>query len=685
MLISPVSLLVLGSLTWTLVAKAAHGFSTGILDSPLGLLRTYGSDFLAFGAVGCLLAWLRARWPKSVFLVVPAALLTFVLAGLNGTYLRVAGEQGSWYDILDAIRRRRDLRDVLEDMSAPEAWISAGIGVAVGVALAAGLRYLVLHKVRRSPASREQRAWARAHAWAAVVALGTVISLFPKPSTVQARGLSKNILLLVAKTASAGRFEAKFDGWDPTPWYSRQQLQAWAAAERRPNVLLVILESTRFDHTSLAGDDAKAETPTLARFAKAGFSAPNMRAVLPHTTKSMFSMLCGRYPTMQKGTIETTVGGQTYCLPRALREAGYATFFAQSAFGTFEQRPRLVMNFGYAAFRAFETLRGQKLGYLASEDASLHKALTEWLDGVPAEQPWFATLLTSATHHSYKLPSSVFKTARTQGRHMDSDAERYARLVEAEDRLLRQIHRTLGRTGRLRNTIIIVVGDHGEGFGDQGVKQHDNNYFEEGLRVPFVMLGPGIEKGSRNEADANLLDLSPTLLSALGLEAPAVDLEGHDLRAEDYPADEAKFFGCYDPSRCRGFVLSGKKFVKVPRDDESFWFDLEADPQERNPQIADGLWPKERERLDTVIGAHRAVRWAWEWGVVEGFGEWRCKENEGCRHPDAWKRRHRYDRDTGEDLEDITDEERREAATKRVERMKLNKARVPAGGAKKGD
>src|SRR5690606_29204611 len=137
-------------------------------------------------------------------------------------------------------------------------------------------------------------------------------------------------------------------------------------------------------------------------------------------------------------------------------------------------------------------------------------------------------LLTSATHHTYKLPSSVVKRARALHLPTESAEDRYTLLVAAEDALLGQVVNSLRKTGCLENTLIVVGGDHGEGFGAHGVKQHDNNFYEEGLHVPFVMAGPGVEPGEFS-GPANMVDLLPTLLGRLGLEPNGEALTGQDL------------------------------------------------------------------------------------------------------------------------------------------------------------
>jgi arylsulfatase A-like enzyme len=424
-----------------------------------------------------------------------------------------------------------------------------------------------------------------------------------------------------------------FTGYDPPILVTRRDLEALAAATRKPNIVMLVWESTRYDFTSLAGKDAPAHTPNLTALAARGVVAPTARAVMPHTSKSLVSMLCARFPPMQKETIEVTVPFELQCLPWVLTAAGYRTAFFQSALGTFEQRPRLVDKLGYTHFEAWEEIGGHPLGYLASDDASLAAPLARWIDGRAPNQPFFATVLTSSTHHPYRLPDEVAARAARTGAPVATARDRYARLVEHEDELLGQVVDLLQARGLLDSTIVVVLGDHGEGFGDKGVRQHDANFYEEGLRVPFVLAGPGLPH-RRIDGNVSLIDLTPTLLGVLGLrvfDRVPRELTGHDLLA-GLP-DEPRYFGCWYEHRCRGFVLGTRKVVEIPQTGQRFYFDLAADPGEERPRSLPEDLRALVPRLDHLVESHRARRWPMVYGPTRPYGDWRCEPNRACTNP----------------------------------------------------
>ena len=118
---------------------------------------------------------------------------------------------------------------------------------------------------------------------------------------------------------------------------------------------------------------------------------------------------------MQRHIIEVTESIEVQCLPDVLRRAGYRTAFFQSALGRFEDRPRLVALLGYEEFAAWEEIRGEPLGYLASDDESMVPVVARWLDSSEGDEPFFATVLTSAAHHPYQLPRRIPGARRPGG------------------------------------------------------------------------------------------------------------------------------------------------------------------------------------------------------------------------------------------------------------------------------
>ena len=77
----------------------------------------------------------------------------------------------------------------------------------------------------------------------------------------------------------------------------------------------------------------------------------------------------------------------------------------------------------------------------------------------------------------------------------------------------------LKRAGQYENTIIVVVGDHGEGLGDHGWWHHRILYQEQ-IQVPMLMRVPGWPTGVVVDDLVRNIDIAPTILEAAGIEVP---------------------------------------------------------------------------------------------------------------------------------------------------------------------
>ena len=102
---------------------------------------------------------------------------------------------------------------------------------------------------------------------------------------------------------------------------------------------------------------------------------------MPHTTKSLWTILCGRWPALRPDVAEATARIDAPCLPRLLGGLGIA-LHSSNRHSAHCGAPRLVSNLGFGAFAAWEDIRGQRLGYLASDDESLMQPIEQFISAV---------------------------------------------------------------------------------------------------------------------------------------------------------------------------------------------------------------------------------------------------------------------------------------------------------------
>ena len=138
----------------------------------------------------------------------------------------------------------------------------------------------------------------------------------------------------------------------------------------------------------------------------------------------------------------------------------------------------------------------------------------------------------------------------------------------------------LANANLVDDTILCVVGDHGEAFGEHGLLGHERIAFEEVLRIPFCLRAPSLlEPGSKMAQPVSSLDVAPTLLGLLGFETKCVGFDGDNQLAR--VAEERRIYFCgWMQEGPAGFVKGDRKFVYNPASKGVYAYDLGADPLE---------------------------------------------------------------------------------------------------------
>ena len=179
------------------------------------------------------------------------------------------------------------------------------------------------------------------------------------------------------------------------------------------------------------------------------------------------------------------------------------------------------------------------------------------------------------------------------------------RLYDAEirswDDALASLLRGLETAGVLDSTIIVVTADHGEEFQEHGRLKHGSHLYEESIRVPLIVAGPGIGASRRTDT-AQGVDLLPTLAARLGLPAPPA-LPGRDLfatgEARDAVSETASGIapdGSFTP--VVALRTPRWKLIRTPALGRVELYDLARDPGEHADAAASGEAAVLGDRLD---------------------------------------------------------------------------------------
>jgi lipoteichoic acid synthase len=367
-----------------------------------------------------------------------------------------------------------------------------------------------------------------------------------------------------------------------------------ARTEER-NVVVVHLESVRARSVTPYNEDLDI-TPFLEDLSEESLMAERAYAVVPHTTNALVATICGVYPPV--GRWQTYLVGDwipARCLPDLLDERGYNSVYFTSSEQTFERRPELVQNMGYEEFYPLETMDKEgfeEANYFGYEDDVMLEPSREWLEENADDGPFLATYETITPHHDYLAPDDRY------GRKEFSEEDalnRYLNSVRYVDFFVRNLTKQYKDLGLYEDTIFILYGDHGEAFGEHGLKQHDNVPYEEGLRVPLLVHDPQrFQSAESVGTPVNHLDILPTVLDLLGYRVEGGQYPGGSI-LEEPSEDRTLMASCWYDDECLASIEGGEKYVYHYGDRPEEFYDLSEDPLERN-NLADEIASEKLEK-----------------------------------------------------------------------------------------
>jgi len=455
-------------------------------------------------------------------------------------------------------------------------------------------------------------------AMAALVARPAVVKR--DSAQIASVGLRYNSQLRAVMSLVLPEYRGQAEPKREVPFFDELPITCKTRSVKR-NVIVVVLEGIQYQYTSL-GDQQNNLTPYLARVAADGAEFSNARSCLSHTTKALFALLTARFPSASQDIVEAVPVPKPYAgIATILRDTlGYRTAFFQSAMGSFESRPGLVYNLGFDKFWARDDSADPNnfLGYLGCDEFSMLEPVCQWLKA--GDEPFFLTILCSATHDPYEVPGWFGAPAR-------EPLERYRQAIFYTDTFLAALDVELANLNLVDDTIFCVVGDHGEGFGEHGLLGHERIAFDEALRIPLCVRAPLLlEPGTKIEQAVSSIDLTPTLLGLLGFASESVGFDGKDVLAHGSLGDRALYFCGWMQEGPAGFVRGDHKFIYNPINKTVCVYDLRADPLELSrtelteaeaQQVTDEIiqW-----RKGTVLRLRQAKT-----GKKLLYDRWRCR------------------------------------------------------------
>jgi choline-sulfatase len=285
--------------------------------------------------------------------------------------------------------------------------------------------------------------------------------------------------------------------------------------QRAPrNLLLVSIDTLRADHLGCYGYGA-AQTPRLDDLARSGLRFAQATTVVPLTLPAHSSLMTGTFPAWHgvRDNGGFYLGDDQVTLAETLRAKRYRT---GGFVGAFVLDRRWGIGQGFEHF--FDDFDLAKFGAASSMDAIqrpgsevVDKAL-EWL-GAERERPFFAWVHLYDPHAPYEAPEPY------RSRFPPTAIGAYDAEIATSDALVGRLLDALRDDGRLDQTLVVVVGDHGEMLGEHGEQTHGFFIYDAAVHIPLIMAGPGVPVREVKE-QVRIIDVMPTVLALVGVETP---------------------------------------------------------------------------------------------------------------------------------------------------------------------
>lgn len=407
------------------------------------------------------------------------------------------------------------------------------------------------------------------------------------------------------------------------------------------NVVLITIDSLRPDFMGCYNKNAKRQnlTPNIDKWAQDAFIFKNAISQGPRTAPSFPAIMSGLYPN---------VFNDMYCLSEKriliseiLKQNGYTTcainsnpYLSRSAgynrgFDFYEDFLRLSDKQGICEKLVFSFIKLRSFLKEPYEPAQkINNKIFSWLE--KAGEPFFLWVHYMDVHGPYysqkgwplinRIKSNMLwrkVTKRPENLSPMPVKSQYREITETEKHILIKNYKEEIRSldhhiGKLLEriddgkTIIVMVSDHGDMFGEHGCFGHPFKLYEELLRVPLIIRIPGENNNSSVDTPVKSVDMAPTIYDVLDLKTN-IQFDGESLLSL-IEGNDNEYSGKYIVSEIARKILAVRdshwKLILNNIDGKKELFNLKDDPGETNNLVDQN--PDKFLELENVLNNHIA-------------------------------------------------------------------------------
>ena len=272
------------------------------------------------------------------------------------------------------------------------------------------------------------------------------------------------------------------------------------------NVLMIVMESVAAEYMGLYGSQYDT-TPELQRYLdkhQNGVVFDNFYVQCPYSCKSLVSITTGVYPrcdwqliVRDNPQLQVPILGEWLA-----KQAGYRSCYLHAGFWSWKYRDQYFGRHPDSTLIDAETLPGPFVNSWGVTDDAMYEAALDWV--AEDDRPFFLMAFTIETHHPYVAGPDPLPLAPPED---EDDAasqmyNRYLNAIRNADRKIVHMLEELKKRKLDESTLVVILGDHGEFFGQHNMWLHGYGIYDTAVHVPLIMIHPSLQQFPRRMARA---------------------------------------------------------------------------------------------------------------------------------------------------------------------------------------
>ena len=385
--------------------------------------------------------------------------------------------------------------------------------------------------------------------------------------------------------------------------------------EKTPPIFLIVCESLNADYIDRF-ENNKPVTPFLNQLKKTTIYAPIFYGNSIQTAKGHFATYFSTTPCLTGKTFVNYKQLKIKSIASILREVGYHTiYFNAHNNHNFDNVSSFVTHRGYDHFLTVKPfLKREDQQYQLRwgvEDKVFFKRFFDYYDTVykvkNTSKPLFVTLATIANHFSFNsLPKNRRLIYPETKKWTEGLRQNYANSLRLTDQGIETFFQELKKRPELKNSIVIITGDHAFPLGKHGNYNLESGYHEDSFRIPLFIAWPGVLKTKTLKKAASQLDIGPTIIDLLAIKGKKTNFQGQSIFKDNNP-----YIPLIQPyGKHLSVVHYPLKYRYNTRLKKEYLYNLEQDPMEENnifSKSSDQIKTQFRKQLLKIYQTNQAI------------------------------------------------------------------------------